>query len=143
MMSNYNNFFSLIGATIAIISCSSSIIFVEGQNCPPAWSPSPDAFGESDYVTSRQKCTNACNLDGYCCTLGNGGCGKVPCSTGCHLAFFSSDLDECYAQCDAANAAGCYYTHERHPDVANLGFNPTWAATGGAEAVATCGGALA
>lgn len=68
----------------------------------------------------------------------------MPCTTGCHLAFFSSTLQECYDQCDAANAENdCYYTHERHPDIANLGFNPIWGATGGQEAVATCGGALA
>jgi hypothetical protein len=66
----------------------------------------------------------------------------VPCTTGCHIAFFSSSLQECYDECDVANdpSNGCYWTHERHPDVAHLGFNPQWQASGGADAVGTCGG---
>ena len=110
------------------------------QECPPPWIPDPEAFGEGDYIASRQKCQDACIADGYCCTLGNGGCAKVPCTTGCHIAFFSSTLDECYNQCAAANSNNCYYTHERHPDVAHLGWNPTYTASGGVDAVATCGG---
>ena len=38
-----------------------------------------------------------------------GGCQTVPCTVGCHVAWFSQDLDECKAKCDEANSAGCFW----------------------------------
>jgi hypothetical protein len=95
-----------------------------------------------DYIASRTGCTESCNTNGNCCTLGLGGCNKVPCTTGCHIAFFTSDVDACKAECAIANDGAinsCSYTY-RHEEIIGANFNPWWDITGGIEGVNTCRG---
>lgn len=54
-----------------------------------------------------------------------GGCNKVSCNTGCHIAWFSEDLTSCKAQCAIANSAECEYTWH-HAEIGTAGFNPWW-----------------
>ena len=94
----------------------------------PTSLPTVTPYSLIEYGESRQQCTNLCNADGYCCTLGSGCGGFLPCNEGCHLAFFTSTVEECEAECDAThyNVDGrpCYYAHPRHEEVASAGFNP-------------------
>lgn len=113
---------------------------VQAQTCPPQYTSPAGAVGPIDYITARQTCTDTCNANGYCCTLAYGGSRRLPCNEGCHIAFFSSTLQECYDECDAAQSSGCGYTHSRHPEVGRLGWNVAWEITGGRDAVLKCGG---
>jgi hypothetical protein len=86
-----------------------------------------------DYIASRTGCTESCNTNGNCCTLGIGGCNNVPCTTGCHIAFFTSDVDACKAECAIANDGAinsCSYTY-RHEEIIGANFNPWWDGTDG------------
>ncbi|GMH75734.1 hypothetical protein TL16_g06855 [Triparma laevis f. inornata] len=97
-----------------------------GQTCPPEYSADDNSYSLSQYGEDRNLCTNACNIAGYCCTLGSGGCNAVPCNTGCHIAWWTETVDECYAECDRANSMSCEYTWH-HVEVADLNLNPSWA----------------
>jgi hypothetical protein len=69
----------------------------------------PNTFSTADYISFREQCTDKCNADGYCCTSGFGGCNRIPCNEGCHIAFFSDSLAECKAECERGNDLVCYY----------------------------------
>ena len=70
---------------------------------------------EADLEDDRAACTADCALAGFCCTTNNGGCGRMTCSAGCHLAWYSADEDACIAACQAASA--CTYIHEPSNDI--------------------------
>ena len=127
-----------------LLLCLTAILIAgTSAECPPPWEPLPSAVGSTDYIAARSTCTASCNEAGMCCTVGYGGCNFVPCNEGCHIAFFSSNLQACYDECDVANNGevnSCSYTHTRHSDVGHLGFNPAWTATGGRSAVEKCWG---
>lgn len=106
-----------LSATILLHgSCNNNHHKVSAANfnqCPPPHTPPPNSISSTKYTSARTTCTDSCNAAGYCCTLGYGGCNKVPCNTGCHIAFFSSEKQACYDECDVANDGdvnGCYYT---------------------------------
>jgi len=96
------------------------------STCPPEYSADSNSFSLQQYAADRTLCTQSCNTGGFCCTLGSGGCNVVPCTTGCHIAWFSASLAACKAQCDVANAApDCSYTY-RHAEISGAGYNPSW-----------------
>jgi len=105
------------------------ILPIEDQlkTCPPKYEPGNNAFSILQYSNHRSQCTEACNSAGYCCTLGSGGCNNVPCNTGCHIAWFSSDLSQCKKECAFANSNEneCEYTWH-HDSIGTAGFNPSW-----------------
>ena len=82
-------------------------------DCPP----SPVA---RDLQEDRAACTAACNAAGYCCNMDfgpYGGCRKMTCTAGCHLAWHSASVAECEATCTTANAvSSCNYNHEPSND---------------------------
>ena len=86
----------------------------------------PNSFPPSDYINHRTQCTDKCNAEGYCCTFGSGGCNYVPCTEGCHIAWFSDSVAACKAECAKANTEDCEYTHSQHAQIATLGFTPWW-----------------
>jgi len=97
---------------------------MNNSTCPKTFIPLPNSYSLIDYINSRQTCTQACNNAGYCCTKGAGGCNNVPCTEGCHIAWFSEDLEACKAQCRIANdAPDCVYTWN-HEKIGEAGFNP-------------------
>ena len=64
----------------------------------------------SDYAAARAACDQACSDQGHCCTKSAGGtCDRLPCTAGCHIAWFSKTADDCEARCAAADARthGC------------------------------------
>ena len=99
---------------------------------PVIFTPIPGSFTVSDYTSYREQCNDKCNAAGYCCTKSSGMCGVVPCSEGCHIAFFSDDLAACKAECAVANDQDdhCNYTAKSHSLVGYLGFHPRWPDTG-------------
>jgi len=92
---------------------------------PLKYTPLPNSFTLAEYSNARSACIAECNDSGHCCTKGLGGCQKVPCASGCHIAFFSDSLDKCKQQCDIANEPGCDYTW-KHEQIGYAGFNPSW-----------------
>jgi hypothetical protein len=98
-------------------SFSSVALLAQGQSCPPPYEVPPNAFALEDYQSHMAACTAACNAAGYCCTSQAGLCAVVPCITGCHVAWFTSDVASCKSECDTnANVGSCEYNF-RHPDV--------------------------
>jgi len=77
-----------------------------GATCPPTI-----LTGLRDLAEDRRACVARCNDAGFCCTNDNGGCGSLPCAAGCLLAFYSPTEEECVAECEAGNLAGCEYLH--------------------------------
>ena len=68
--------------------------------CPPIYEEGqPNHFSAFKYAEHRDLCTLKCNEDERCCTKDSGGGFYVPCTIGCHIAWFSQDLDECKAKC--------------------------------------------
>ena len=65
-----------------------------GQTCPPSYEVDDSSYSLSQYGEDRGLCTNACNVAGYCCTLGSGGCNAVPCNTGYHIAWWTGSVEE-------------------------------------------------
>jgi hypothetical protein len=63
-----------------------------------------------DLRADREACTAACNTAGYCCTTNTGGCQKLTCTAGCHIAWHTSDEAACVEGCTKGNAAGCTFT---------------------------------
>ena len=98
--------------------------------CPPAYVPGPNSHPLSTYTSDRAQCTAKCNAEGYCCTKDAGGCYNVPCTTGCHVAWFSDDLSACKSECERANSiAECKYSW-RYAEIAAAGLSPSWPQTG-------------
>jgi len=94
--------------------------------CPNTCMPKLTTLSTKQYTEARSQCIERCNAGGNCCTLGAGGCAKVPCATGCHIAFFSASLNKCKEQCISANNNGkCDYTWH-HEMIGDAGFNPSW-----------------
>ena len=85
----------------------------------------PNSFSAAEYNSYRGQCTDKCNAEGYCCTKGSGICNKLPCTEGCHIAFFSDTLTACKAECTRANGLSCEYTHSAHSQVAEI-WSPSW-----------------
>lgn len=82
----------------------------------------PNAFTGEFYDSYRQTCTDKCNVAGFCCTKAVAGCEKVPCNEGCHIAFFSTDVAACKAECERANSSpDCSYLHNKHSQVYSTG----------------------
>lgn len=78
--------------------------------CPPEYSSGDDSFSLQRYGEDRAGCTALCNAGGYACTLDSGGCNAIPCTSGCHVAWFSDDVASCKATCNEGNAASCEWT---------------------------------
>jgi len=97
----------------------------EPSAAPTKFTCTGNTVSLDQYKKYRTKCTDSCNDAGYCCTLGNGGCNHVPCTTGCHIAFFSENLKKCKKECKRANSddLSCAYTWN-HAQIAEAGFNP-------------------
>ena len=70
--------------------------------CPPIYEEGqPNHFSAYRYAEHRDLCTLKCNEDELCCTKDSGGAGhRLPCTIGCHIAWFSQDMDECKARCN-------------------------------------------
>ena len=70
--------------------------------CPPIYEEGqPNHFSAFRYAEHRDMCTLKCNEDDFCCTKDSGGSSnRLPCTIGCHIAWFSQDLDECKARCN-------------------------------------------
>ena len=70
--------------------------------CPPIYEEGqPNHFSAFRYAEHRDICTLKCNEDELCCTKDSGGAGtRLPCTIGCHIAWFSQDLDECKSRCN-------------------------------------------
>lgn len=99
--------------------------------CPKRCNTISDLFAIDQYTEYRKQCIAECNRSGHCCTIGQGGCNRVPCATGCHIAWFSDSLEKCYEQCDIANDGdthSCEYTWN-HDQIAGAGFNPSVSTT--------------
>ena len=94
------------------------------QSSPPGSTSVRACFSEADYVSKRTQCTNSCNAEDYCCTVGSGGWDVLPCNEGCHIAYFSSGVEECKAECTRGNEASCYYEGSYHEVIAHLGYTP-------------------
>ena len=62
-----------------------------------------------DLRADRRACTVVCNTAGYCCTKNTGGCQKLTCSAGCHIAWHTSDEAACVDECEKGNTAGCTF----------------------------------
>ncbi len=94
---------------------------------PFSFTELPNSFTADEYVSFRAQCTNKCNAEGHCCTLGFGGCDTVPCNEGCHIAFFTDNVEACKAECTRANdAPDCEYKDDSHRKVAFLNYYPWW-----------------
>ncbi|GMI38455.1 hypothetical protein TeGR_g13725, partial [Tetraparma gracilis] len=93
--------------------------------CPPEYSSGDDSFSLQRYGEDRAGCTALCNAGGYACTLDSGGCNAIPCTSGCHVAWFSDDVASCKATCNEGNTASCEWTWH-HAEVSGLDLSPTW-----------------
>ena len=115
------------------------LIQAAGQTCPPEYSAGSNSYSLTRYGEDRLLCTDACNAENYCCTLDAGGCATLSCTSGCHLAWFASNVADCKAQCDTLNNNGeCSKELPRYSEVSDLNLNPTWPNNDGT--IATCTG---
>ena len=75
-------------------------------SCPPSF------VSQRDLADDRTACTAACNTHGYCCTTNSGGCQKLTCTAGCHIAWHTPTEEACVAECSRGNSAGtCDFTY--------------------------------
>ena len=124
---------------LSILLTLTILIQAGGQICPPEYSAGSNSYSLTRYGEDRLLCTNACNAESFCCTLDAGGCATLSCTSGCHLAWFASDVADCKAQCDTINNNGeCSKLLPRYSEVSDLNLNPTWPDNGGT--IATCSG---
>mmetsp|Transcript_7548 Transcript_7548/g.10987 ORF Transcript_7548/g.10987 Transcript_7548/m.10987 type:complete len:1119 (+) Transcript_7548:40-3396(+) len=141
----FRRFIAIAASLLLFVVTNEVAVDAQADTCPPPYQISPNAVGDDLYSSARDSCTDKCNAAGYCCTLGYGGCNTVPCNVGCHIAFFSADLDDCKAECDVANDGevnSCSYSHLRHSDTGHLEFDPEWVSSGGEAGVRKCGGSV-
>jgi hypothetical protein len=91
---------------LLLLLVTSSLLTTATDSCtnPLEWTKAQNSYSASEYADHRTQCNSKCNAAGHCCTLGVGGCNHVPCTTGCHIAWFSDDLAACKAECDRANS---------------------------------------
>jgi len=122
------NFVFTVGQSPAVKALNIFLPNTSSTTCPPTYEPEDNTYSLQQYSDARSQCTDACNAAGYCCTLGSGLCNFVPCTTGCHIAWFSSDLAHCKEECAIANDGelnSCSYTWH-HELIIDAGFNPAY-----------------